>query len=150
MKNYFNYDFINKAIVGSKTAIKKANAGNTPEYRELCKKLAEHPDFNVVPKDIKENAEKKKYHGLTFDRMKEYILTQPDSENRVKVFEKVQEIAEAKGAKYPLTKKWFLKTYPEYKENEASVMEEKKAMEQAEAELDAILEEENNSDELAA
>ena len=82
--------------------------------------------------------------------MKEYILTQPDSENRVKVFEKVQEIAEAKGAKYPLTKKWFLKTYPEYKENEASVMEEKKAMEQAEAELDAILEEENNSDELAA
>ena len=29
-------------------------------------------------------------------------------------------------------------------------MEEKKAMEQAEAELDAILEEENNSDELAA
>ena len=66
------------------------------------------------------------------------------------VFEKVQEIAEAKGAKYPLTKKWFLKTYPEYKENEASVMEEKKAMEQAEAELDAILEEENNSDELAA
>ena len=87
MKNYFNYDFINKAIVGSKTAIKKANAGNTPEYRELCKKLAEHPDFNVVPKDIKENAEKKKYHGLTFDRMKEYILTQPDSENRVKVFE---------------------------------------------------------------
>lgn len=150
MKNYFNFDFENKAIVGSKTAIRKANAGNTPEYRELCKKLAEHPDFNVVPKEIKENAEKKKYHGLTFDRMKEYILTQPDSENRVKVFEKVQEIAEAKGAKYPLTKKWFLKTYPEYKENEASVMEEKKAMEQAEAELDAILEEENNSDELAA
>ncbi|MDY5626889.1 MAG: hypothetical protein SPF92_04720 [Clostridia bacterium] len=150
MKNYFNFDFENKAIVGSKTAIRKANTGNTPEYRELCKKLAEHPDFKVVPKEIKGNAEKKKYHGLTFDRMKEYILTQPDSENRVKVFEKVQEIAEAKGAKYPLTKKWFLNSYPEYKENEAKVMEEKKAMEQAEAELDAIIEEENNSDELAA
>ena len=150
MKNYFNFDFEHKAIVGSKTAIKKANAGNTPEYRELCKKLAEHPDFNVVPKDIKGNSEKKKYHGLTFDRMKEYILTQPDSENRAKVFEKVQEIAEAKGAKYPLTKKWFLKTYPEYKENEASVIEEKKAMEQAEAEIEALLDEETATEEVAA
>ena len=71
MKNYFNYDFINKAIVGTKTAIRKANAGNTPEYRELCKKLAEHPNFNVVEKVIKENTEKKKYHGLTFKKMRE-------------------------------------------------------------------------------
>jgi len=124
MKNYFNYDFINKAIVGSSSAIKRANAGNGREYRELSRMLAEHPDFKVMPKEIKGNPEKKKYHGLTFDRMKEYILTQPDSENRVKVFEKVQEIAEAKGAKYPLTKKWFLNTYPEYKENDTTVSEE--------------------------
>ena len=124
MKNYFNYDFINKAIVGSSSAIKRANAGNGREYRELSRMLAEHPDFKVMPKEIKGNPEKKKYHGLTFDRMKEYILTQPDSENRVKVFEKVQEIAEAKGAKYHLTKKWFLNTYPEYKENDTTVSEE--------------------------
>jgi len=150
MKNYFNYDFINKAIVGSKTAIKKANAGNTPEYRELCKKLAEHPDFNVVPKEIKENAEKKKYNGLSFDRMKEYILTQKDSENKLALFEKVKEIAEAKGAKYPLTKKWFLKTYPEYKLNEANVITEEVAKKQAEAEIEALLDEENTTEELAA
>ena len=35
-------------------------------------------------------------------------------------FEKVMEVAEAKGAKYPLTKKWFLKNYPNYKSNEVS------------------------------
>lgn len=137
MKNYFNYDFINKAIVGSSSAIKRANAGNGREYRELSRMLAEHPDFKVMPKEIKGNPEKKKYHGLTFDRMKEYILTQPDSENRVKVFEKVQEIAEAKGAKYPLTKKWFLNTYPEYKENDTTVSEAK-AEEIAAAELAEI------------
>lgn len=141
MKNYFNYDFINKAIVGSSSAIKRANAGNGREYRELSRMLAEHPDFKVMPKEIKGNPEKKKYHGLTFDRMKEYILTQPDSENRVKVFEKVQEIAEAKGAKYPLTKKWFLKTYPEYKENDTTVSEVK-AEELAAAELAEIENEE--------
>ena len=141
MKNYFNYDFINKAIVGTKTAIRKANAGNTPEYRELCKKLAEHPNFNVVEKEIKNKKERKTYYGLSFDRMKDYILTQPDSEMKLKVFEKVQEIADAKGAKYPLTKKWFLKTFPEYKENDASVIDEKKAMEQAEEEVNALYEE---------
>lgn len=144
MKNYFNYDFEHKAIIGSNAAIKRANRGNGNEYRELCRMLAEHPDFKVMPKEIKGNTEKKKYHGLTFDRMKEYILTQPDSENRVKVFEKVQEIAEAKGAKYPLTKKWFLKTYPEYKENDTTVSEVK-AEEIAAAELAEI-----ENDELAA
>ena len=40
------------------------------------------------------------------------------------VFEKVQEIADAKGAKYPLTKKWFLKSFPEYKENAVELSEE--------------------------
>ena len=95
MKNYFKYDFINKAIVGSKAAIKRANSGNGNEYLELCKMLAEHPDFRVVPKEIEVNATKKKYNGLTFNRMKEYIELQEDSENVLAVFEKVQEIAEA-------------------------------------------------------
>ena len=121
MKNYFNYDFENKAIIGSNAAIKRANKGNSKEYRELAKMLEKHPDFNVVPKEIDKKENKKTYNGLNFARIKEYILTQPDSENKMKVFEKVKEIAEAKGAKYPLTKKWFLKTYPEYKENSASL-----------------------------
>ena len=121
MKNYFKYDFINKAIVGSKAAIKRANSGNGNEYLELCKMLAEHPDFNVVPKEIEVKENKKKYNGLTFKRMREYIELQEDKEIVLAVFEKVQEIAETKGAKYPLTKKWFLSKYPEYKENEASI-----------------------------
>ena len=138
MKNYFKYDFINKAIVGSKTAIKRASSGNGNEYRELCKMLAEHPNFNVVPKDIEKNHNKKKYNGLTFDRMKEYIVLQDDNENDLAVFKKVQDIAEAKGAKYPLTKKWFLSKYPEYKENEATVIEDKKITEQAMKEVESL------------
>ena len=141
MKNYFKYDFIKKAIVGSKAAIKRANSGNGNEYLELCKMLAEHPDFRVVPKEIEVNATKKKYNGLTFNRMKEYIELQEDKEIVLAVFKKVQEIAEAKGAKYPLTKKWFLSKYPEYKENEASIVSNEEIEKQAEAEIEAILEE---------
>ena len=105
--------------------------------------LENHPDFKVVPKEIDKRENKKTYNGLNFARMKEYILTQPDSENKIKVFEKVKEIAEAKGAKYPLTKKWFLKTYPEYKENSASFTDAE-AESIAAAELDEI---ENGVDE---
>ena len=148
MKNYFNYDFINKAIVGSKAAIRKANTGNTAEYRELTAKLAEHPDFKVVQKEIKENTEKKKYNGLTFDRMKEYILTQNRSVEKLLEFEAVKKVAEAKGAKYPITKKWFLNEYPEYKTNEATINEEeilKKAAEKIAA-LDNEMTETDNGE----
>lgn len=146
MKNYFNYNFIEKTIVGSNASIKRANSGIGNEYTQLCKMLAEHPDFKVVPKDIKENHGKKKYNGLTFDRMKEFISTQPDSENKLKVFEKVLQINETKGAKYPLTKKWFLSKYPEYKDNNTVVSDEE-AEAIANAELDAI--EDENEDEVA-
>ncbi|MBR0341840.1 MAG: hypothetical protein IJH64_06275 [Oscillospiraceae bacterium] len=37
--------------------------------------------------------------------------------------ERVIAIAKAKGAKYPLTKQWFLETFPEYKESTVSESE---------------------------
>lgn len=146
MKKIFNYDFENKTIIGSNSAIKRANKGVGREYAELCRMIKDHPDFDIVPKDIDRKKNKKKYSGLTFERMEDYIMTQPDSENKLKLFKKIKDVAEAKGAKYPLTKKWFLKTYPEYKENESVVMSEATAQEQAEAEIEALIEE----DELVA
>ncbi len=146
MKKMFNYDFENKTIIGSNSAIKRANKGVGREYVELCKMIKDHPDFDIVPKDIDRKKNKKKYSGLTFERMEDYIMTQPDSENKLKLFKKIKDVAEAKGAKYPLTKKWFLKTYPEYKENESVVMSEATAQEHAEAEIEALIDE----DELVA
>ena len=55
--------------------------------------------------------------------MKEYIETQPKSEERLREFAAIQKVAAAKGAKYPLTKKWFLATFPEFKENNVSEAE---------------------------
>ena len=50
--------------------------------------------------------------------MKDYISLFSNREERLAEFEAVMQVAEARGAKYPLTKKWFLATYPEFKENE--------------------------------
>ena len=123
MNAIFTYNFVNKTIVGTKSAINRANMGKNPEYTTLCEMLAAHPDFTVAEKQIKRNPDKKKYNGLTLPRMKEYIETQPKGEERLREFAAIQKVAAAKGAKYPLTKKWFLATFPEFKENNVSEAE---------------------------
>ena len=112
-------NLIEKTIEVSKTFYKKATNPKTAEYRDLRAAMIENPTFDVVLKE----SDKKSYNGLDFDRMKEYIETQPNSEANLKKLERVMEIAETKGAKYPLTKQWFLKTFPEYKNSEVSSKE---------------------------
>ena len=123
--NYFTVDFISKAIIGTKTNIKKAGRIGSPQYKELCEVMALHATFSIVAKEIKKNESKKTYHGLTLAVMEEYINTQPDKEKMLVKFAAVQRIAETKGSKYPLTKKWFLNTFPAYKVNEVAEDEAK-------------------------
>lgn len=112
-------DQINKTITISKSFYKKASVYGSDEYGELRIAIVENQSFKIVFKTV----EKKTYHGLSFSRMEEYIKTQTNSKERLIEFEKVKEIAKAKGSQYPLTKKWFLETYPEYKENNVSTNE---------------------------
>ena len=125
--------------------------------RELCEKLAEHPDFTVTIKPIKKNENQRRDRNLTFQKMKDYILTKPNGEMGVKELEAVMKVAEAKGAKYPLTKKWFLKTHPEYREKVIELSEEE-IEKNASSEVEALYEEgfdeevepANENEELAA
>lgn len=140
MNTIFTYNFVNKTIIGSKAAIARANKGINPEYNELTSMLAEHPNFSVVEKNIKKNDDKKTYSGLTIETMKAYIKTLDNSRSKLIEFEAIQVVAEAKGAKYPLTKKWFLNTYPEFKNSELAINEEvQKKMKDAEKMLDALV-----------
>ena len=87
----------------------------------LRKVITENPTYSIIIT----SPTKHTYKDLTFERMAEYIKTQPNSEARLVEFEAVKTVAEAKGRKYPLTKHWFLETYPEYKLNEVSQDETK-------------------------
>ena len=118
MKN-ITANMIDNTLTVSKSFYKKASVCGSAEYYELRQAMIENPGFKIVFKSI----EKKTYNGLTFAVMKAYIESQSNSEKQLKVFEAVKRIAEMKGSKYPLTKKWFLKNYPEYKENEVSAAE---------------------------
>ena len=78
MNARFTYDFTKKAIVGTKTSIRKANAGLNPEYEQLSNMLKEHPDFIVIEKVINHKAQKKTYKNLSIESMKKYIELQPN------------------------------------------------------------------------
>lgn len=115
----------------SKTFYKKSCIFGTEEYYELNAAMAQNEGFKVAIK----KSDKKTYHGLSFKVMEAYIKTQKDSEKQLVVFEAVKRIAKTKGSQYPLTKKWFLENYPEYKKNEATQSE---IDAQIAAELDAL------------
>lgn len=121
MKN-INVDIITKTITISKAFYKKASDPRTAEYRELRTAVIENADFRIVFK----TSDKKTYKGLNIAKMKAYIETQPNSEENLKSLDRAIEVAETKGSKYPLIKKWFLEKFPNYKLSEVTSEEMKK------------------------
>ena len=119
-KNPISANHINNTLSFSKSFYKKACKVGSLEYKALRNALTENPDAKIV---FAENTAKQTYPKLTFERMVSYIKTQANSEENLRTMERVMLIAEAKGAKYPLTKKWFLETFPEYKESVVSEQE---------------------------
>lgn len=111
---------INSSIVVSKAFYKKACAYGTNEYTLLHRAMSENPAYQVVIAEAKKQA----YSKLTFDRMQDYIMTQPNSRKMLVEFEAAKRVAKSKKALYPLTKRWFLEHYPEYKTNKVESCEE--------------------------
>ena len=128
-KSNIAIDITTKTIIISKVFYKKATAYGTAEYKELRNAIQENPTIEISFKTV----EKKTYRNLTFEVMEAYIITQPNSEANLIEFAAVKTIAEAKGSKYPLTKKWFLATFPEYKNNEVSKDETKTITQKSES-----------------
>lgn len=123
MKSNIKVNAMEQTISVSKAFYKKACVYGSPEYRQLIDAQRNNPAFDIKFKEYEKNT----YNGLNLAKMREYILTQDNSEDRLVEFEAVIAIAKAKRALYPLTKKWFLETYPEYKESTINPSEKAKA-----------------------
>lgn len=128
-------DPINSTITITEAYYKKACTYGTSEYYEFRKVLKENQGFDVVRK----KSNKRTYKNLTFQVMEDYINTQPNSKEMLITFEAVKKIAKAKNSEYPLTKKWFLKNYPEYKENEIQKKESAELEQKLKKELEEKL-----------
>lgn len=116
-KTHITADFANKTLNMTKSFYKKACKVGSPEYKELRNAMKENEGY---PINIVSNDKKRSYRALTIERMVEYIKTQANSEENLAALDRAVKVAEAKGAKYPLTKQWFLLTFPEYKESAIS------------------------------
>ena len=119
-KTHITADFAHTTLNMTKSFYNKARKVGSPEYKELREAMADNPTYTI---NIMTNDSKRSYRSLTIERMRAYIKTQPNSEANLATLDRVIAVAEAKGAKYPLTKKWFLETFPEYKESTVSEQE---------------------------
>ena len=106
---YFRFDFPNNAIVGSKTAIKKAGNPASKEYEELKKMRKLQPDFQIVQKDVKKSSGKQSYKGLNAEFVEAYISIQVNAEALSKQYQAAKELGT-----FPLVRKWFLTTFKEF------------------------------------
>ena len=113
-RSLFVFDHVKKSIVGTKNSLKKAGRPNTPESALLASMMREHPDYKVVEKEIKTNATKNAYDGLTMDLMKAYIGIHDNAKEMLDVYERVVAMAIKQHKKYPLTKSWFVGVYKDF------------------------------------
>ena len=94
MKKNVVADVMEGTLTMTKAFYKKAGVVGSREYYELRKAMKENEGFEIVFK----GADKRTYKGLTFEKMADYIRTQPNSKERLIEFASVQAVAETKNA----------------------------------------------------
>lgn len=117
------------AIEMNKIFAKMIENPQSDEYALLQKIRQDYPVYKVRVRQIKKNSTKETYKGLTYEYMRNYIITHPkgireekDKDGKDKkinvLLEKFEELklisqCQAKSRRYPVIKNWFLAQYPE-------------------------------------
>ena len=106
------------AIELNKTFAKMVENPFSEEYAFLQKIRQDYPDYKVRVREIKKNLSKESYKGLTYQYMRDYIITHvaPEMEQAaVAEFDELVLISKchSQARRYPIIKKWFLDKYPE-------------------------------------
>ena len=120
MKNTLKIDFAKEQIIMDRTFAQKVTDTSSAEYRHLQEVRRDYPDYKVVLRKIKKNPNKETYKGLTYDYMRNYILTHEDDKNALIVLAEFSEMRQisrchSHAKSYPVIKNWFLEKYPEIK-----------------------------------
>lgn len=86
-------------------------------YAQLQSVRRDYPTYSVTTRQIKKNPKKETYAGLTYEYMRNYIITHASEETREKEVSEFDELVliskcQTKAKRYPTIKKWFLAKYP--------------------------------------
>ena len=75
MKNTLKIEFNSGLIIMDRTFAKYAAIVGSSEYEKLQSARRDYPTFSVIKRTIKKNHNKECYRGLTYDYMRDYILS---------------------------------------------------------------------------
>ncbi len=118
MKNTLKVNHADRKIIMDRTFAKYAENTRSEEYAHLQQVRKDYPIYEVTVRTIKKNSNKETYKGLTYDYMRDYIITHEDEENVKIVLTEFSELrlvsrCHSQAKRYPVIKKWFLSKYPE-------------------------------------
>lgn len=121
MKNRLWIDFANSRIMMDRTFAEKCRDTRSIEYEHLQRVRQDYPQFTVLRREIKKNASKETYAGLTYEYMERYIVTHEEADTRAAVLAEYNELrliseCHKRSRRYPTIKKWFLAKYPQIAE----------------------------------
>jgi hypothetical protein len=113
-KRDLNYrvDFTKMTLTMTADFADKAYNPATQEYKILTRLQRDFPNLRVLRKTHRSPKTSNPAKGLTYDRMKKYILLHENADELIDLFQKVKDT----GRGYQYVKAWFVKQFPNYKD----------------------------------
>ena len=99
-----------RALIVSRTFLKKASIPFTEEYDMLTRLTKQHPDFTL---QVKAAAPRKPQFMPSYKKMVEYIRFQENANELMDQFDMVRMMADIQTNPYMYVRSWFLTKFPE-------------------------------------
>ena len=116
----YEVDFIGSKILLSKKFHKAASILNSNEYTILMQLRRDNPGFQLELREIKKKDGKKSYRHLTYQNMRDYIITRDGKDSdALTEFDRVLTLSKVQSGPYAYVKTWFLNRYKDEFESEA-------------------------------
>ncbi len=102
-------------VLVTKEFVKNVQYFGTPEYRLWREIKAECPNAKMVTKSIKKNPNKRTAtKNMTYERMADYIRTQPDAQQKMTEFQKQIAMSRIQTNPYRCVLAWFCMEFENY------------------------------------
>ncbi len=120
MTNAVKVNHSNNTITVTKAFMKKAENFGSAEYKKMMeiKSDAILSSYRIVVRSIKKNPEKESYRNLTYKNMEIYISTLNLRTIYMAEYELARKRSVIQKSPYKYMVKWFIETFPQYKEAE--------------------------------
>lgn len=116
-QNSYKVDHAAKTIRISKDFARKASTIGSKEYNELKQLLSDFPTYMIEQRKNETNSKKVTYVNLTYKKMEDYIMTRTGNDSStLQQYDSVLRLSKAQPGSYAYVKKWFLTTFPDYRD----------------------------------